>query len=242
MKRLKYLHPFNGKNYPVLLAVIVGMAVPFIFLAADIDLGFMTVMLPAFFLTLVICFLIERRLSKAERQIVAETPMPFWHPVNALVKSKIRNRYETSQFSIVSMAIGSVCIGALVLIVGTFSTKDSTDTTDLSVLLPIALIAAIIGFIVMFIIKYRGANWLDIDETAMYTVIPVHNCYQVKHYSRRPVRRTWYEHYLVFYQPDGRYVLKLPSGMNSCQAVIVVLYRGAVTWIPIDAYTPEELL
>lgn len=242
MKRLKYLHPFNGKNYPVLLAVIVGMTVPFISLAADIDLGFMTAMLPAFFLTLVICFLIERRLSKAERQIVDETPMPFWHPVNAFVKSKIRNRYETSQFSIVGMAIRSVCIGALVLIVGAFSTRDSTDTTDLSVLLPIALIAAIIGFIVMFIIKYRGANWLDIDETAMYTVIPVHHCYKVKHYSRRPVPRIWYDHYLVFYQPDGRYVLKLPSEMNSCQAVIVVLYRGAVTWVPIDAYTPEELL
>ncbi len=226
----------------MLLAVIVGLAIPFIFLAADIDVGFMTAMLPAFLLTLVICFLIERRLSKAERQIVAETPMPFWHPVNALVKAKIRNRYETTQFSIVSMAIGSVCIGALVLILGTLSTKDSTDTKDLSVLLPIAVIAAIIGFIVMFIIKHRGANWLDIDETAMYTVMPVHRCYEGKHDSRRPVRRTWYEHYHVFYQPDGRYVLKIPSGMNSCQAVIAVLYRGAVTWVPIDAYTPEELL
>ncbi|MBR3417992.1 MAG: hypothetical protein IKG82_04805 [Oscillospiraceae bacterium] len=53
---------------------------------------------------------------------------------------------------------------------------------------------------------------------------------------------TWYENYLVFYQPDGRYVLKIPKGGHFCSAVIIVLYHGAVTWLPVDAYTPEDTL
>ena len=242
MKKLRFMHPFNGKSYPLILAVVAAFAAPMIALAADINISIAIVMPAAFLLTLVICFLIEHRLSKAERQIVAETPMPLWHPVNAFVRAKITNKYEGSQFTLTGMIIGSLCIGAGVFVIGILPPRHSTELNDPSVVLPIAVIAAVIGFVVMLLLKGRGANWLEIDESAMYTVIPVHHCFDVKHYSRRPIRRTWYVSYLVFYQPDGRYVLKIPEGVTGCQAVIVVLFRGAVTWLPVDAYTPEEYL
>ena len=242
MKKLKFRHPFNGKQYPLILAVTVGFAAPFVTLAAHLDLDFTAVMIPAFLLTLVICFLIEHRLSGEEKQIVAETPMPLWHPVNAFVRAKIGSKFEGTQFSLTGMTAGSVCIGAAIFVIGILPSRHSTEFRDPAAVLPFAVAAAVIGFVVMIIVKGRGANWLEIDESAMYTVIPVHHCFDVKHHSRRFLRRTWYESYLVFYQPDGRYVLKIPNGVTGCQSVIVVLFRGAVTWLPVDAYTPEEYL
>ena len=168
--------------------------------------------------------------------------MPLWHPANNTVRAKIRNKYEGTQFSLTGMIAGSIGIGAAVFFIGILPPKHSTEFNDPAVVLPVAVVAAIIGFFVMFLTKGRGASWLEIDESAMYTVIPVHHCFDVKHHSRRYLHRTWYESYLVFYQPDGRYVLKIPNGVTGCQAVIVVVFRGAVTWLPVDAYTPEEYL
>ena len=246
MKRLKYRHLFNGRQYPLYLGCIAACVAPLITLAARIELNPVLVMPCAFLLVLVICFLIEHRLSREERQLIADAPMPLWKPVNAPVRSKIREKYESSQFRLPGMIIGSLVIGIAVFVIGILPTRHSTGFNDPSVVLPIAAAAAIIGFIVMLLCRGRGAHWLEIDESAMYTVIPVHHCYEIKQHHRSPYRltggETWYENYLVFYQPDGRYVLKIPKGGHFCSAVIIVLYHGAVTWLPVDAYTPEDTL
>ena len=246
MKRLKSRHLFNGRQYPLYLGCIAACVAPLITLAARIELNPVLVMPCAFLLVLVICFLIEHHLSAEERQIIAEAPMPLWNPVNKFVMSKIASKYEGSQFSLPGMLMGSLGIGIAVFVIGILPPRHSVEFHDPAVVMPIAVIAAVVGFLVMLLYKGKGANWLDIDESAMYTVIPVHHCYEIKHQSRSRFRlaesRTWYDNYAVFYQPDGRYVLKLPSGAHFCSAIIVVKFHGGITWLPVDAFTPEDML
>lgn len=246
MKRLKYLHIFNGRYYPLIAAGIATTTTPLLTIMLDIDVPPGIIMPVGAILALVVCFLIEHHLSDEERQIMAETPMPLWKPVNAFVRSGIITKYEGSQFSPVGMIIGSIAIGVAVFVVGILPGRHSIEMNDPAVVMPIAFIAAVIAFAVMFFYKGRGANWLNIDDSAMYTVIPVHHCYEVKHYYRhRSIfsgNNAWYTHFLVFYQPDGKYVLKLPDGHTTCSAVIIILYHGSVTWLPVDAYTPEDML
>ena len=246
MKRLKNRHLFNGKSYPVFAALIAAIVVQCIILAMDIALAPAIVMPVTALLVLVICFAIEHHLSAEERQIIAEAPMPLWNPVNKFVMSKIASKYEGSQFSLTGMLMGSLGIGIAVFVIGILPPRHSVEFHDPAVVMRIAVIAAVVGFLVMLLYKGKGANWLDIDESAMYTVIPVHHCFEVKHQSRSRYRlaesRTWYENYAVFYQPDGRYVLKLPSGAHFCSAIIVVKFHGGITWLPVDAFTPEDML
>ena len=246
MKRLKYLHIFNGRYYPLIAAGIATTTIPLLTMMLDIDVAPGIIMPVGSILALVVCFLIEHHLSNEERQIIAETPMPLWKPVNSFVRSRIITKYEGSQFSPVGMIIGSIAIGVAVFVVGILPGRHSIEMNDPAVVMPIAFFAAVIAFVVMFFYKGRGANWLDIDDSAMYTVIPVHHCYEVKHYYRHrsifSENNAWYTHFLVFYQPDGKYVLKLPDGHTTCSAVIIVLYHGSVTWLPVDAFTPEDML
>ena len=246
MKRLKNRHLFNGKSYPAFAALIAAIVVQCIILAMDIALAPAIVMPVTALLVLVICFAIEHHLSAEERQIIAEAPMPLWNPVNKFVMSKIASKYEGSQFSLPGMLMGSLGIGIAVFVIGILPPRHSVEFHDPAVVMPIAVIAAVVGFLVMLLYKGKGANWLDIDESAMYTVIPVHHCFEVKHQSRSRYRlaeaHTWYENYAVFYQPDGRYVLKLPSGAHFCSAIIVVKFHGGITWLPVDAFTPEDML
>ena len=138
MKRLKYRHLFNGRQYPLYLGCIAACVAPLITLTARIELNPVLVMPCAFLLVLVICFLIEHRLSREERELIADAPMPLWKPVNTPVRSKIREKYESSQFRLPGMIIGSLVIGIAVFVIGILPPRHSTEFNDPSVVLPIA--------------------------------------------------------------------------------------------------------
>ena len=72
--------------------------------------------------------------------------------------------------------------------------------------------------------------WGTLDETAVYTIIPIDHMYDVKHRGKHGAE--WYESYLVFYQPDGRYTLHAKDGDGDANCVVIVKYHGLVTWLP----------
>ena len=219
-----------------------------------IDGGYLPAALFAFALTMIACLIIERSLSPEERRLIAESQSPLWHPINENVRRKLMSKYDNTQISVVSMAVSSAVIGVIVFVLGILPGRHSLEFKDPAVILPIAAGAAVISFVFLLLRKGRGASWLDIDETATYTVIPVHHCYDVTHYSRNRMRslssnsfdssffRTWITRYLVFYQPDGRYVLRIPENTGECVAVILVSCHGSVTWMPVSSNNPEEFI
>ena len=69
------------------------------------------------------------------------------------------------------------------------------------------------------------------------TVIPIDHRFDIKH-SRRfgnigSERWEWFRHYLVFYLPDGRYVLPAGPGSGYAKALVIVQYKGSLAWYPV---------
>ena len=248
MKKLKYLHPFNGKMYPLYVSCIAATILPLIVISFDLNIPPVIVMIAAFLLSMTVCLLIEQHLSEEERDLIAQSQSPLWHPVNDKVRRMLTAKYADTQESISSMALGSVVIGALAGLFFLLPPRHSLRPMHPELALPAAVFGGLIGFVVTMLRKGRGAGWLSIDDSAMFTVIPVHHCFDVEHHRRyRSVHMymntdTTYENYLVFYQPDGRYVLRIPKNTGECRAVIVVTCQGNVTWMPVSTLVPEEFL
>ena len=248
MKKLKYLHPFNGKKYPLYVSCIAATILPLIVISFDLNIPPVIVMIAAFLLSMTVCLLIEQHLSEEERDLIAQSQSPLWHPVNDKVRRMLTAKYADTQESISSMALGSVVIGALAGLFFLLPPRHSLRPMHPELALPAAVFGGLIGFVVTMLRKGRGAGWLSIDDSAMFTVIPVHHCFDVKHYVRHryvqtfPLYETRYVNYLVFYQPDGRYVLRIPRNAGECRAVVVVTCQGNVTWMPASTLIPEEFL
>ena len=75
------------------------------------------------------------------------------------------------------------------------------------------------------------AGWKTIDNTAVFTTVPVHHMFDVVHKNRRS-RSEWTESYIVVYLPDGRYVLHAQKGDGDARGITFVKYRGSVMWLP----------
>ena len=230
MKRLKYACPFGGKQHPIyiafgsVLAVMLGTL-----FSDDMDVAFMTfLMIVAPILTLLICFWIEQSLTEDEKELIAEAEMPLWEEATPELIARIKAEEDGKGSGLLLLLCLCGFLTAFVFLKAGFS--------QITV-----LIAGICVFIILAVFVYRrhvAAIWSEIDETAVFTNIEIHHMYDVRHTSRhgrgafRTVRE-WYENYIVFYLPDGRYTLHNRHTFTSHPPVItVVRYRGLIRWMP----------
>ena len=224
MKKLKYSCPFGGKTYPPILACIAAILCPVGALINGLPFSVSVALIAAAPLAvLTVCFLIEQRLTDAERVLIAESEMPLWQPAPpALIERARKTGYVPGACAVYGTfaAIG----GALAFL------SPASDASDLRIALMMVPFAAILWFI-DFILR---AGWKTADETTVYTVVPIHHMYDVEHHSEHHVT---VESYLVFYLPDGRYTLHVPKGSGIANAVCIIKYGRLVTWTP---YLPSE--
>lgn len=239
MKRLKNKHPFHGKSFPLHLSFIIAFAMMPVLLVLSVPWEWiMPLMLLTAFAVLVLSYFIMNRLSDSERALIANTSTPLWHPINDSVKTRIFSKYSESQYSLSKMLNITLIVGVCVFVFGIMPGRRNTEPGDPAMILPIAVIVAVVTFLAMMLVKGRGKMWLDIDESAMYTVVPIDHVFDVKHTEKRgrsllSGSRTWYVNYLVFYQPDGKYILRIPDGVHDVEAVMVIKFRGNTTWVPV---------
>lgn len=238
MKRLKRSHLFNGKTYPYYATIIVM----FVCMFSGIGFTPMFALTPLMIiLTLVICFIRENTLSDSERRMISQLPYPLWEPVTPEIRQLVTEQQEHSQLTFTGMILSSAVLGGLAFgVMVTPSRGSRSSFLNPPAALGIAALIAAITFICLLIRNGISENWLEMDDSAVYTKVPIDHMYDVIHHGKHG--RTWITSYLVFYQPDGRYVLSAPKGCGDCNTVIIVKYGKALTWMPIYEHHPEEYM
>ena len=222
MKRLKYICPFGGKQYPLFLAAISVLVPLFGLLFSDITPYFRMLMMFACPLAvLTACFFWEQSLTDDEREICNSCAMPLWLPANPALAEAVRKR--TGYPNRYTFSVGLICLFFSVsFLVPVAGTTGAVPTAAACCMAPGAV------FIVLQLI--HTYLWSTVDETTVYTIIPIDHMYDVRHTGKNG--NVWYESYLVFYQPDGRYTLHARKGDGNANAVVIVKHRGLVTWLP----------
>ncbi len=220
MKRLKYTCLFGGKEYPRFIVLTIFVIVP-IFTVMHEDWSFVSAYaLTIFcdFAALLVCYYIEQRLTPEERELIDESSPPLWVPASQNVCEVAADlaRYP-GHFVYVALV---VCGGFA--LAGAFPKHGEPNYTLVKMMA--ILFAAV--FLIDFI---RRMIWKTIDETAVYAVISIDHMYDTTIHVRGG---SYEKSYLVFYQPDGRYVLRAKHGTGDCDSIAVIKYRGMVTWVP----------
>lgn len=217
MKWLKLSCPFGGKQYPiyVALAVLVISAVTLVNtnVSSPLELALLAVLI-----SLIVCWYIEQRLTPEERSMCAGKMPPLWEPVSMDILEDVRA--QTNHIS--REASGAMMLaGAMAL--RFFMPRRGYPN-------PQAGWACLFLVGIIFVLDlFRRMLWKKADSSAVCTIIQIDHMYSVTHRSRR---RTWEVDYLVFYQPDGRYILKAKAGSGETGKIAVVKYHGMVTWVP----------
>lgn len=241
MKRLKYACMFGGKVYPfylLMVSLIFGVTFGII---GEFPRPISALLLLSPVIVLAICYAVEHRLTAGERRIIADTAYPLWEPVTPEIKSQIIEQQSGTQMSLAQMLIACGCCAGLVFLMGIMPGRHSRKSlAPPQIMLVISLFAAIALFFYLMVTKGIGANWMEIDDTAVYTKVPIDHMYDVTHHGR--YGRTWVDSYLVFYQPDGRYVLRAPKDSGFGNTVTVIKFRGSLTWMVTDERHPEDYL
>lgn len=239
MKRLKKACRFNGKQYPLYLLIASVFAAGFGIIGYPSALSVLLLLSPV--IVLVVSYAVEQHLTPGERKIIADTPYPLWQPVTAEVKTRIIEEQSGTQMTLPQMLTACALCAGFVFLMGVMPGRHSRKSlASPQVMLVISLLCAAVLFIYLIVTKGIGANWMEIDDSAVFVQIPIHHMFDITRHGRHG--RTWVDSYLVFYQPDGRYVLRAPKDSGFCNTVTVVKYRGAVTWFVSDEQNPEDFL
>ena len=223
MKRLKYVCPFGGKEYPVyavigalLLSMIIGVfenVSPRTMLA-------MVIFFPL--IAVVVCFFFEHRLTDGEMQIMSESSYPLWNPVPPELRALVADRHRT-----IPTALLIICVTAVLCVMPVSFMTRSGDGISVG---PLVVVALIIGGAIL-VDSMRRSAWMNMDDSAVFTLVPIDHMYDVEHKNNRS-RITTYSSYMVFYLPDGRYVLPVKKGEGATDTLAIFKYRGFVTWLP----------
>lgn len=228
MQRMKYACPFGGKQYPFYLAGIVPWIVAF----ALVFSGNVKLMMCAMFLLpiviLVVCFLIEQRLTSDERQIIAATEPPLWQLITEDLQERIRAEEKKPPSDSPLPMILCLCAFFVVLFLVICGFNG----------ISIAIAAAVLLTILVFVLvsNYRSDVWSQVDDTAVYIETPIHHMYDVRHIRTtrgifQHYSKVWYASYLVFYLHNGRYTLRVPQGGGAAHSVVILKFHGHTHWL-----------
>lgn len=225
MKRLKLICPFGGKKYPIIVTITLGIMTAMTALYYQYSLRALTAaVMFVTTATLLICWVIENIPTEDERELIAYTEAPVWMPLEPSLHDHIQNQPFPGKLA---------CIGAFwcFCFVITFLTPKRGDPNPHA-----AFISGMIGAAIL------TADWISrlfwrvrLDESAVRAIIPIDHTYDITTTEHRRVFGIYEtsEHsssYLVFYLPDGKYVLPLYDTEHSVNSVVLVKCHGMLRW------------
>lgn len=218
MKRLKYRHLFLGQSIPVIISMFVAcfviIAILYIVLNSMED-GFMylpVVSIVVILLTLVVDYVIIHHLTPDEKKKITEASSPEWKRLPDRMKDEFQT--DIKLFFISSaFVIGFELIFAFVVML---SEGVKTMLITLAVILPVTLICLAIYAVWEHI-------WANMDDSAIYTKIEVDHAFEGERmrFGRRK--------FIVFYLPDGKYVLETDDYLPPAN-IIIIKYKCLIRW------------
>lgn len=219
MKRLKYRHLFYGKTIPILLSIsavyLVIMPI-LVLILSDIEnefyhIYFVIINISIILLTLAVDYAVIHRLKPDEKKKIAEASPPEWKKLPDRMKKKFRIDKKSSLISsAVLIGFELIVFFFIMLIKGV-----ETILVGLAVVLPVTLI-------VLACYAVWEHIWANMDDTAIYTRI------EVDHWFYGERTRGGRRKYIVFYLPDGKYVLET-FGIPP-QNIVVIKYKCFIRW------------
>ena len=220
MKRLKYRHLFYGKSIPVLLSIFGVFFIITLITALDIigsiALGIIG-SIALILLTLAVDYAVIHHLKPDEKKKIAEASPPKWKKLPDRMKKKFRIDKKASLIS-TAVAIGIELIVSFIVLL---SDGVQTMLVSLEVLLPVTLIC----FAVYAVWEHI---WANMDDSAIYTRI------EVDHSFNGERTRFGRRNYIVFYLPDGKYVLETDG--YSSKNIFVIKYKCFIRWEDADIF------
>lgn len=217
MKRLKYRHLFYGKSIPVMFSLFGVLLLIISVTALDIiknESGYIYFLIGSIaliLLTLAVDYAVIHRLKPDEKKKIAESSLPKWKKLPDKMKKKFRIDKKNSLISMTA-AIGLELTAAFIVMLA-----DGVQTmlVALEVLMPVTLIC----FAVYAVWEHI---WANMDDSAIYTRIEVDHSFEGE--RTRGGRR----HFIVFYLPDGKYVLET-YGIPP-KNIVVIKYKRFIRW------------
>lgn len=214
MKRLKYKHLFYGKTTPVFISTFVvfiivcslSMSVLGEFKQEHIFAYFLIISIGSVFLTLAVNYAIIHHLTPEEKKKIAESSPPKWKKIPDRMKKHFKENVK-------GLFIWTVIIitAEAVLSIITGLSHDLTST--------LIVFASLVGItIIVFVcIGINEHIWANMDDSAIYAKIKVDHCFLGER------RRGGRDRFLVFYLPDGKYVLQHYS--IEPKEIVIIKYK-----------------
>lgn len=220
MKRLKYRHLFYGKSLPVIFSlfgaffVIITLSVVWLD-NNDSETGYLYLCISSIaiiLLTLAVNYAIIHRLTPDEKKKIAEASPLKWKKLPDRMKKKFK--FDKKE-SLISTAI---LIGLELIVAFFVMLSDGVQAmlVTLAVLLPVTLICLAVYAVWEHI-------WANADDSAIYTRIEVDHSFEGE--RTKSGRRK----FIVFYLPDGKYVLEIYGGFSP-KNIIVIKYKCFIRW------------
>lgn len=167
-------------------------------------------------LTLAVDYAVIHHLKPDEKKKIAEASPPKWKKLPNRMKKKFKFDIKESLISASSL-IGLELIVAFIMML---LKGVETMLVMLEVVLPVTLIC-LASYAVWEHI------WANMDDSAIYTKIEVDHSFKVKYTTRAGTKN--YSNYIVFYLPDGKYVLEVSAGFVP-KNIVVIKYKCFIRW------------
>ncbi|MDE7364903.1 MAG: hypothetical protein K2N27_08515 [Ruminococcus sp.] len=217
MKRLKYRHLFYGKSIPVMFSLFGAFFVITLVIglyAITNESGYIYLLIGSIaliLLTLAVDYAVIHRLNPDEKEKIAEASPPEWKKFPDRLKKKFRIDKKDSLIST------AVVIGIELIIAFFVMLSDGVQAmlVSLAILLPVTLICLAVYAVWEHI-------WANMDNSAIYTRI------EVDHSFEGEMTRGGRRKFIVFYLPDGKYVLETYG--YPPKNIIVIKYKHFIRW------------
>lgn len=219
MKRLKYRHLFYGKSIPIIISMFVVFFIITEVIALDAiknESGYiylLIVSIAVILLTLTVDYAVIHCLKSDEKKKITESSPPKWKKLPDRMKKKFRTDKETSVISSAIIIGFEIIFAFFVMILNGFETMLVT----LTVIIPTTLICLAIYTVWEHI-------WENMDDSAIYTEIQVDHSFEGER-----VRGGGRRKYIVFYLPDGKYVLEIYGDVLP-KNIVVIKYKCFIRW------------
>ncbi len=221
--KLRLYAPFNGRGYHLYgISTLVGMvlAIIFFFTWDQPLLG----MFLGVVLTIVAAYLWCHRLTSEDRGYMEAADYPLWLPLSEEERGQLQGRQPS--------AVPTYIFSVVMLAAGIWICGDRADA-GWETLLTIFLVTLVFATYFLVVALQSEKAWHTVDETALGMEVPVRDQFSVT-YHHRGTSQTY--HYLVFYLPDGKYVV--PRHREFCDTIKLIQYRGMLTYIEYEKNPP----
>lgn len=213
MKKLKYQYLFHGKTITVFLSLIPAFLSPAIVyeLTGNSEILSIIIITSLIFATLCIDYAVIHRLKPDEKKKIASAKAPVWEKITPKIRRRLKTNVKDFLKTSAYLLGLELAISVIVLIAGGLETM----LVCIAVVIPVTLV-------ILACIGVWEYIWSNMGDSAVYTEIKIDHWYLGE--RTRGGRRK----YIVFYLPDGKYVLEC-FGIPP-ESIVVVKYKCFIRW------------